>query len=98
MKISQIFEHLHWNISMHILPEFAVNRLRKRVLRGFFELELILFFLRRHEFTRLRDINTKLLRHLFDPDDDNQGPLSKVTRFSIVNKKLPKIVALRASA
>jgi len=73
LKISQIFKHLHWNISMRILREFAVKRLRRRISRAFFELELILFFLRRHEFTRLRDINTKLLRHLFDPDDDNNG-------------------------
>jgi len=58
---------------MRILREFAVNRLCRRVLSGFFELELILFFLRRHEFTWLRDINTKLLRHFIDPDDDNNG-------------------------
>ena len=53
---------------MHILREFAVNRLPRRILHAFFELELILFFLRLHEFTRLRDINTKLLRHLIDPE------------------------------
>ena len=38
---------------MRILREFAVNRLRRRILRAFFELELILFFLRR-VFTNLQ--------------------------------------------
>ena len=57
---------------MHILREFAVNRLPRRILHAFFELELILFFLQiRHHSSRiykerLRDINAKLLRRFME--------------------------------
>jgi len=57
---------------MRILRKFAVNRLSRRILRAFFELELILFFLQiRHQSSRiykerLCDINAKLLRRFME--------------------------------